>query len=73
MKEKLAEMETFRDILCRQVDTLQSYFDACASAIQQQSVHDRKYKCSDQYALKALVLTLSLCEQVKKNMKVENN
>ncbi len=23
-------METFRDILCRQVDTLQGYFDSCA-------------------------------------------
>ncbi|KAJ8029896.1 Collagen type IV alpha-3-binding protein [Holothuria leucospilota] len=28
--EKLAEMETFRDILCRQVDTLQGFFDTCA-------------------------------------------
>lgn len=26
-------METFRDILCRQVDTLQKYFDACADAV----------------------------------------
>lgn len=33
MREKLAEMETFRDILCRQVDTLQKYFDACADAV----------------------------------------
>ena len=24
-------METFRDILCRQTDTLQTYFDACAN------------------------------------------
>lgn len=24
------EIETFRDILCRQTDTLQSYFDNCA-------------------------------------------
>ncbi|RXN21203.1 collagen type IV alpha-3-binding isoform X1 [Labeo rohita] len=30
LREKLAEMETFRDILCRQVDTLQKYFDNCA-------------------------------------------
>uniref|UniRef100_A0A8C2FXS6 Ceramide transfer protein n=1 Tax=Cyprinus carpio TaxID=7962 RepID=A0A8C2FXS6_CYPCA len=30
LQEKLAEMETFRDILCRQVDTLQKYFDNCA-------------------------------------------
>ncbi|XP_067666749.1 ceramide transfer protein-like [Haliotis asinina] len=33
LREKLMEMETFRDILCRQVDTLQSYFDSCASAV----------------------------------------
>lgn len=26
-------METFRDILCRQVDTLQKYFDSCADAV----------------------------------------
>jgi len=25
-------METFRDILCRQIETLQGYFDACAEA-----------------------------------------
>ncbi|XP_027001418.1 ceramide transfer protein isoform X3 [Tachysurus fulvidraco] len=31
LKEKLAEMETFREILCKQVDTLQHYFDTCAS------------------------------------------
>ncbi len=30
LSEKLAEMETFRDILCRQIDTLQSYFDSCS-------------------------------------------
>ncbi|KAM9735071.1 ceramide transfer protein-like isoform 3-T3 [Menidia menidia] len=33
LTEKLAEMETFRDILCRQVDTLQRYFDSCADAV----------------------------------------
>lgn len=30
LHEKLAEMETFRDILCRQVDSLQGFFDTCA-------------------------------------------
>ncbi|KAG8228856.1 hypothetical protein J437_LFUL008352, partial [Ladona fulva] len=30
LKEKLAEMETFRGILCQQIESLQSYFDACA-------------------------------------------
>ncbi|KAF5272535.1 hypothetical protein FQA39_LY07859 [Lamprigera yunnana] len=29
LREKLAEMETFKDILCSQMDTLQRYFDAC--------------------------------------------
>ncbi|XP_013788859.1 collagen type IV alpha-3-binding protein-like [Limulus polyphemus] len=33
LKVKLAEMETFRDILCRQVDMLQSYFDTCADTV----------------------------------------
>ncbi|KAM4635440.1 ceramide transfer protein isoform 3-T3 [Polymixia lowei] len=33
LREKLAEMETFRDILCRQVDTLQRYFDGCADDV----------------------------------------
>ena len=28
---KLAEIETYRDILCRQVDTLQGYFDSLAA------------------------------------------
>ena len=41
LKEKLAEMETFRDILCHQVDTLQNYFDACSAALAKSSVHDR--------------------------------
>ncbi|XP_014897656.1 collagen type IV alpha-3-binding protein isoform X2 [Poecilia latipinna] len=33
LREKLAEMETFRDILCRQVDTLQKHFDSCGDAV----------------------------------------
>ncbi|XP_015792902.1 collagen type IV alpha-3-binding protein [Tetranychus urticae] len=31
LKEKMSELETFRDILTRQVDLLQGYFDACAN------------------------------------------
>ena len=34
------EMETFRDILCRQIETLQSYFDSCASAVSQGAVNE---------------------------------
>ncbi|XP_015598669.1 collagen type IV alpha-3-binding protein isoform X2 [Cephus cinctus] len=30
LKEKLAEIETFKDILVQQIDTLQKYFDNCA-------------------------------------------
>ncbi|XP_052794048.1 ceramide transfer protein-like isoform X2 [Mya arenaria] len=40
LKEKLMEMETFRDILCRQIETLQSYFDSCASAVSHGSIND---------------------------------
>ncbi len=29
-------METFKDILCRQVETLQTYFDACANSVNKQ-------------------------------------
>ena len=29
---KLAELETYRDIVCRQVDTLQAYFDSLAES-----------------------------------------
>jgi len=36
LREKLLEMETFRDILCRQIDTLQSYFDSCAEKHQKE-------------------------------------
>ena len=34
LTEKLAEMETYRDILCKQIETLQSYFDACSDVAQ---------------------------------------
>ncbi|XP_033474832.1 ceramide transfer protein-like isoform X3 [Epinephelus fuscoguttatus] len=39
LREKLAEMETFRDILCRQVDTLQKYFDSCADVVSKDEFH----------------------------------
>ncbi|XP_063921593.1 ceramide transfer protein isoform X2 [Zophobas morio] len=29
LREKLAELDTFKDILCRQIETLQTYFDYC--------------------------------------------
>ncbi|XP_054277748.1 ceramide transfer protein-like isoform X2 [Macrosteles quadrilineatus] len=32
LKEKLAEMETYKDILCNQMKTLQGYFDTCADS-----------------------------------------
>ncbi|KAG1652574.1 Collagen type IV alpha-3-binding protein [Nymphon striatum] len=41
LREKLAEMETFKDIMCRQIDTLQGYFDNCAETLVDGStVHD---------------------------------
>eukprot|EP00118_Oscarella_pearsei_P003876 m.16096 g.16096 ORF g.16096 m.16096 type:complete len:618 (+) comp26734_c0_seq3:82-1935(+) len=30
LREKLYEMETYRDILCKQVDVLQTFFDSCS-------------------------------------------
>ncbi|XP_076854200.1 ceramide transfer protein isoform X6 [Brachyhypopomus gauderio] len=42
LQEKLAEMETFRDILCRQVDTLQMYFDSCAGGDNRDEFHIEK-------------------------------
>lgn len=44
LKEKLAEMETFRDILCRQVDTLQKYFDGCSDAVSKDELQRDKSK-----------------------------
>ncbi|KAM4532463.1 ceramide transfer protein-like isoform 2-T2 [Fundulus diaphanus] len=41
LQEKLAEMETFRDILCRQVDTLQKYFDSCADVSKDELQRDK--------------------------------
>ncbi|CAH8509618.1 unnamed protein product [Dicrocoelium dendriticum] len=40
LREKLAEMETFKEILCKQVDSLQAYFDACGVVLQH-STDDR--------------------------------
>lgn len=42
LREKLAELETFRDILCRQVDTLQKYFDICANFDQKTELQDQE-------------------------------
>ncbi|XP_028319123.1 collagen type IV alpha-3-binding protein-like isoform X1 [Gouania willdenowi] len=48
LKEKLAEMETFRDILCRQVDTLQKYFDSCADAVSKDELQRDKIVDDDE-------------------------
>uniref|UniRef100_A0A8C2IIL2 Ceramide transfer protein n=1 Tax=Cyprinus carpio TaxID=7962 RepID=A0A8C2IIL2_CYPCA len=46
LREKLAEMETFRDILCRPVDTLQKYFDGCAHAVTKDELQrDKIFQC----------------------------
>lgn len=39
-------METFRDILCRQVDTLQKYFDGCSDAVSKDELQRDKSKTS---------------------------
>lgn len=31
LKVKVAELETYRDILVQQIDTIQKYFDACTT------------------------------------------
>ncbi|KAF5398593.1 START domain protein [Paragonimus heterotremus] len=42
LREKLAEMETFKEILCKQVDSLQAYFDACNAVVaHQHAIDDR--------------------------------
>ena len=35
------EVETFRDILCRQTDTLQAYFDSCADKHTSNELHQK--------------------------------
>ena len=35
LSEKLAECETFKDILCQQIDTLQGYFDTCSQSAEE--------------------------------------
>ncbi len=44
LAEKLAEMETFRDIMCGQIDTLQAYFDSCADLEEQEQGEERLAK-----------------------------
>ncbi|XP_037548148.1 ceramide transfer protein [Nematolebias whitei] len=48
LKEKLAEMETFRDILCKQVDTLQKYFDSCADVVSKDELQRDKIMEDDE-------------------------
>ena len=46
LKAKLSELETYKDILDKQVDTLQVYFDNCAKQTQPQSFHHQMKKDS---------------------------
>lgn len=55
LKEKLAEMETFRDILCKQVDTLQKHFDSCADAVSKDELQRDKSKIHKHSMLKMSV------------------
>nr|XP_023420211.1 collagen type IV alpha-3-binding protein [Cavia porcellus] len=57
LREKLAEMETFRDILCRQVDTLQKYFDVCADTVSKDELQrDKGYLNGGLWNLSAISL-----------------
>ncbi|XP_060533211.1 ceramide transfer protein-like isoform X1 [Cylas formicarius] len=42
LREKLAELETFKEILCQQVDTLQKYFDYCVENEQKGDMSHRE-------------------------------
>ncbi|KAJ8949280.1 hypothetical protein NQ318_022796 [Aromia moschata] len=42
LREKLAELETFKDILCGQIDTLQKYFDYCVEHDEENRLPDKK-------------------------------
>lgn len=44
LKTKLGELETFKDILDKQIDTLQEYFDACANDDVMNNVYDHIQK-----------------------------
>ena len=47
LKEKLAELETFKDILDKQVDTLQGYFNECANHAQPKDIRDHLIGSND--------------------------
>lgn len=40
-------METFRDILCRQTETLQAYFDSCADKHEGNNMNQRNLDMRD--------------------------
>ena len=64
LREKLAEMETFRDILCRQVDTLQKYFDGCADNVSKDELQRDKSTMSHVHISSiscVVVLVYGLC------------
>ncbi|XP_012277548.1 collagen type IV alpha-3-binding protein [Orussus abietinus] len=54
LKEKLAEIETFKDILVQQVDTLQKYFDSCAENAKNMPVKAHKTQSTFDPADKAV-------------------
>jgi len=47
LREKLAEMETYRDILIRQVDTLQRFFDACSEVASSKKDREVRFNETD--------------------------
>ncbi|XP_031559245.1 ceramide transfer protein-like [Actinia tenebrosa] len=48
LREKLLELETFKDIVGRQIDTLQTYFDACSEVMNGSQVHNNDIRENDE-------------------------
>lgn len=71
LREKLAEMETFRDILCRQVDTLQKYFDSCADAVSKDEFQRDRGNLWLEHTIMGYVVNIGVFHYVMGKGKVE--
>lgn len=58
LREKISEMETYRDILVRQIDTLQGFFDACAASAA--SIKEREINANGEPTLKITEVSVKL-------------
>ena len=64
-------METFKDILCRQVDTLQHVFDSCAENAPEPDGSSSDEPSCKYYQIYALI-RVSILHNFCKNLKGEN-